>query len=220
MSRRLFITRPLGPDALLRKQLEQKGFEVSGHSMLHFETIEVAGVEPTEWLFAYSPRGINYLLNQKLFKQKGNLLFLNDKALKLAAVGAGTAEAWQAAGLSVDFIGDGEPSSTASAFAKTHCAKTSPHVTFLQAENSRRSVEKRLERFVRAQRLSIYRSVINQAVTIPIAEVYYLTSPLSAEAVLRKVDQSRNFDIWCVGSITASHVRELGFRVQRIRPLV
>jgi len=220
MSRRLFITRPLDEEAPLRKQLEQKDFEVSGHSMLQFEAIKLVEFKPTQWLFAYSPRGIGHFLDQKLAEQKDHRLYFKNKALRLAAVGPGTAEAWTDAGLTVDFIGNGEPASTASAFAKTHCAHAKPSVTFIQAENSRRSVEKRLEGFIYPQRLSTYRSVINGAANIPLAEVYYLTSPLSAEAVLQQIDPSQSFDIWCVGSITAGHVREMGFRVQRIRPLV
>lgn len=220
MSRRLFITRSLLPEAPLRKQLELEGFEVTAHAMLQFEAIAVQPILPTHWLFAYSPRGIQYFLAQKLATQKGDLLFLQDQAVKLAAVGPGTAEAWQEAGLSVEFIGDGEPASTAAAFAKTHCTDSKPLVTFLQAENSRRSVEKRLEDSIRAHRVSIYRSVIDPLATIPPAEVYYLTSPLSAEAVINQLDPTHRFDIWCVGSVTAGHVRQLGFQVQRLRPLV
>ncbi|MFK8057374.1 MAG: uroporphyrinogen-III synthase [Saprospiraceae bacterium] len=220
MSRRLFITRPLPKNAPLRKQLEADGFEVTGQSMLQFEAIKIEAVAATDWLFAYSPRGVKLFLSQQLAEQKGDQLHLKSGALKLAAVGPGTAEAWQNAGLTVDFIGDGEPLTTAAAFAKTHCTETTPKVTFLQAENSRRSVEKPLTDHIHVQRLSIYRSVINEAASIHRAEVYYLTSPLSAEAVLRQVDQTHPFDIWCVGSVTAGHVRELEFRVQRIRPLV
>jgi len=212
MSRRLFITRPLAKDAPLRVQLESQGYEVSGHSMLHFEALPVATLPPSDWLFAYSPRGVQLFLAQHAKED------LSD--FKIAAVGPGTAAAWQEAGLKVDFIGDGEPATTASAFAKTHCAETKRRVTFLQAENSRRSVEKKLEGYIQGHRLSVYRSVINESAKIPQAEVYYLTSPLSAEAVLRQVDQKRSFDLWCVGSVTAGRVRELGFKVQRIRALV
>ena len=130
MSRRLFITRPLGPEAPLRKKLEEERFELSGHSMLQFEAIEVAEIKSTQWLFAYSPRGINYLLDQQLVEQKDQRLFNKGEELKLAAVGPGTAEAWQEEGLMVDFIGDSEPASTATAFAKTHCQDAKPNVTF------------------------------------------------------------------------------------------
>jgi len=211
MSRRLFITRPLAEDAPLRLQLEAQGYEVSGHSMLHFEALPIAALPPSDWLFAYSPRGVQLCLAQH---SKEAL-----STFKIAAVGPGTASAWQEAGITVDFIGDGEPATTASAFAKTHCENTKPTVTFLQAENSRRSVERRLGEHVHAQRLSVYRSVINDSGTIPLAEVYYLTSPLSAEAVIRQIDATRSFDLWCVGSVTAGRVRELGFGVQRIRAL-
>lgn len=211
MSRRLFITRPLAKEAPLRLQLEAQGYEVSGHSMLRFEALPVAALPSSDWLFAYSPRGVQLFLAQQAKEALS--------AFKIAAVGPGTAAAWKEAGLQVDFVGDGEPESTASAFAKTHCENTKPTVTFLQAENSRRSIERRLGEHVHAQRLSVYRSVIDDSATISPAEVYYLTSPLSAEAVLRQVDVTHSFDLWCVGSVTAGRVRELGFRVQRIRAL-
>ena len=220
MSRRLFITRPLAEDSPLLAQLQGEGFDVSGHSMLTFEPVVVEQIEPTEWLFAYSPRGVKFLLGQDKLKRDGKRLHGTNGFFKLAAVGEGTANAWLEAGLKVDFIGDGEPVTTASAFAKTHCAATKPTVTFLQAANSRRSIERRLGDQVSAQTLSIYRSIINKNAGAPIAEVYYLTSPLSAEAVLTQIDQDHPFDIWCVGSVTAGRVRELGFQVQRIRPLI
>ena len=220
MSRRLFITRTLAKAAPLFVQLQKEGFDVSGHSMLTFEPIAIQKMEPTEWLFAYSPRGVKFLLEQGIVNRYKDRLLCAKGALKLGAVGQGTANAFLEAGLEVDFIGDGEPASTASAFAKTHCLKVKPKVTFLQAANSRRSVERRLEGYITSQTLSVYRSIINERASAPIAEVYYLTSPLSAEAALAQIDQNRPFDIWCVGSVTAGRVRALGFNVQRIRPLV
>jgi uroporphyrinogen-III synthase len=220
MSRRLFITRPLAEDAPLYLRLHERGFDVSGHSMLTFEPLAIPKLEPTEWLFAYSPRGVKFLLDQKIVERVGNRLQCAKGPIKLGAVGQGTANAWAEAGLDVDFIGDGEPASTAAAFAKTHCLESTPHVTFLQAANSRRSVERLLADHVKTTTLSVYQSKINGDASAPLAEVYYLTSPLSAEAVLRQLDQKRPFDIWCVGSVTAARVRELGFTVQQLVPLV
>lgn len=194
----VFVTRELGPASVLRYRLEAAGHHVRGYSLLAFETVTIAPLPACDWLFAYSPRGV-----QALHKQ-GRV----PPGAQLAAMGEGTAAAWREAGYTVDFTGVGSPDGVAAAFLERARGAT---VVFAQAAESRASVQARLVDAIQVVPVVVYRNAINPDREVPDADLYVLTSPLNARAVLGSRSPEAPPRTLCIGATTAGEIRRLGF---------
>lgn len=215
----LFVTRGVPVGDHVRVQLEAEGYTVRGHSLLRFEPREPPALPSVDWVFAYSPRGVRHLPD-------GHVRAIAERGIRVAGMGTGTAQAWRARGCAVDFVGTADPATTAEAFAKTLAppigdAGARPRVGFVQAANSLRSVERLLGDRVTAEALVTYASAIDAAAKVPAADVYWVTSPLNAEAVVARTPSRRSATWWAVGTTTAARLRDLlgDATAVRIRPL-
>ncbi len=187
--------------------MAEAGHTLIAESMLAFEPLPFALPEECDWVFAYSRNGVDGLL-----AQEGVRAWLRERpGVKFGAIGEKTAAAWRAAGLAVSFVGTGEPASTAAAFAKTASGQ---RVTFVQAQESRASVEQLLGNRIDARVVRTYRAVPLE-VTLPAVDVALLTSPRSAELFLAQCP-SLPPNIYCIGPTTAAAVEGLGFAVSGV----
>ena len=159
----VFLSHRLSPKHALRAQLAVAGHRLVTRSMLRFETLEFELPQRTDWLFAYSRNGVESFFA----KAKCASMALTKRAHSARGHRAKTAEAWSAAGLAVEFVGTGEPSSTASAFVQIASGDT---VTFVQAQESRGSVAALVEHEISIQTLVTYRAA-SAAVDLPVVDL-------------------------------------------------
>ncbi len=196
---RVFVTRPLAGDSPLKNQLEAAGHEVIGCSLLRFAPVELPSEPSVDWLFAYSPRGVDFYLRQAGVPG----------SVRLGAMGRGTAAAWERAGYRVDFVGEGQPTGVASAFAKR---ATGQRIGFPQAAQSRQTVERILGTTCECVPLVVYRNVVDPELAPPAADLYVLTSPLNARAALGRTPvPPAQLRLLAIGPSTAAEAAALGF---------
>lgn len=201
----VFLSHRLSPKHALRAQLAVAGHRLVTRSMLRFETLEFELPQRTDWLFAYSRNGVESFFA----KRNAHQWLSQNEHIRLAAIGLKTAEAWSAAGLAVEFVGTGEPSSTASAFVQIASGDT---VTFVQAQESRGSVAALVEHEISIQTLVTYRAV-SAAVDLPVVDLALVTSPRSAELFFEAINQALVPRVYCIGPTTAAAVEQMGHAV-------
>lgn len=204
------MTRALGADDPTRRALEAEGYEVSGHSLLSFVALPHEDPPPSDWVFFYSRRGVRHL------SPGAAAALARAGGPRIGAMGPGTASALRARGLRVDFVGDGDPASTADLLrarlidpAAPPRPGERPRVCFVQARNSRASVMRLLGDAVAAHTLNVYASAIDPSAEVPQADVYWPTSPLNAEATVRRLERPGAATWWAIGPSTAERLREL-----------
>ena len=202
---RLFATRELPPGHPWRRALEAEGFAVTAYSLLAFEPVTAGEPPACDWVFVYSRTGARF---------GAAALAALAPETRVAAMGPGTAEALRAVGRDPDFVGAGDPGPVAAAFATA--AGPGARVAFVQAANSRRSVERLLGDRIRPLPYVVYRSRVDPARAAPPAEAYLLTSPLNAEAALAHADPSAEFRV--LGETTAAWCRARGLATRRWTP--
>ncbi len=185
------------------------GHQFIARSMLHFEHVAFELPRKGDWVFAYSRHGVEGFL-----AQGRTLEWLGGGDRRLAAIGAKTAEAWTAAGLECGFVGTGEPASTAEAF---RAIASGSEVVFVEAEQSRGSVQALLGPTVSALALTTYRATAAE-IDLPPVDIALLTSPRSAELFLARVDEPARVQLFCIGPTTAAAVGALGFGVAGVAP--
>ena len=209
LKQRIFVTRLLPAQHPWRNLLEQFGLEVLAHSMLDFELLDFVSLPKADWIFAYSRTGIEAIARMELDLSQ----------YRIAALGPGTAEEWRDSGFKVDFEGSGHPEQTAERFwedcLRDH-AGGRPSVLFVQAQNSRRSVEKWLGDRIQAKQVVVYRNQIDPKADVPITELVLLTSPLNAEAVITRLNGRKTQPrIWAIGHPTSNYVKAQGLPVEK-----
>ena len=107
---KIFISRQLQKESIFRKRLQESGFEVLAQSLIDFFPESFLKLPQADWLFFYSKKGVQFF-----FKNKPKNF---SKKTKWAAMGEGTATALAHQNISLDFIGDGSPETTAMNFFK------------------------------------------------------------------------------------------------------
>ena len=126
----VFISRNLSADSAFNHLLKDKAV-VRGRSLLEFQAVDFVRIPDAYCLFFYSKNAIKYCLSQ---------LSSLDYLPKIAVMGKASAEYLKLNyNIIADFIGTGEPLSTSSRFLDF---VKDQKVVFVQAKNSRRSVQK------------------------------------------------------------------------------
>lgn len=114
----------------------------------------------------------------------------------------------------IDFMGNGNPEDTALAFKEIALGQS---VVFVQAEQSRRSVESLLPDNIQCKQLIAYR---NKAMDTPPDLTQFdslvFTSPLNAQTYFSKYKKKEKQHIIAIGNTTAQALRALGLTVHRI----
>jgi len=202
--KKIFISRDLDEGSVFKKMLTERGFEVADNSLVEFLAVPNISVPSADWVFFYSKNAVRF------FCQAVGLR--TSKHHKTAALGPGTAEAMRAAGVLPDFVGDGDPISTAEAFLKV--AKGS-RVLFPRASESRQSVQRILAGQIESLDLVVYENIAKREFQVPDCQSLVFTSPLNAKAYFSKY-RFREEEVIAIGQTTAACLRQLnitGYKV-------
>lgn len=175
--RRAYLTRALPPGSPLYDVARAAGYELRAEATLAIRYERFLYPDAPDWLFAYSAHAVH-----GFFQGIGCRTWLAClPELKFGAIGQGTAAAWRANGVGVDFVGAGNPKAVSEQFAEVAGGQ---RVTFLQAHESRESIATLLGASVESTAVPTYRSDARTDLAPLTAEVALLTSPKSALAFL------------------------------------
>lgn len=196
----VFISRNLSEAPDFQRLLVAEGWSVRGFSLLQLTPLPfVWPSERVDWVFFASSFGVRCFFNAASDS--------TPKSIQFAALGPATAAALRRFVHPVDFVGTGEPASTAAAFRPLATGKT---VLFPAARHSRRSVPELLGDTIRVIHLPVYD---NRPLPDPPRlddDVLVLTSPLNARAYFSKHPLQPHQQVVAIGPTTAAALRELG----------
>jgi len=196
--KRVFISRNLKEGSVFLKRLVANGFEVHGASLIELSPVEFGEFPPVDWLFFYSKNAVGFFL--KLVSKN------KIKGIKLAAMGAATAELLATQFKTADFIGDGIPESTASAFVKVASGQ---RVLFPHAKNSRQSIQKLLGGQIVAFDRVVYENNPRTTIDLPDVDCLVFTSPMNAEAYFFTKEWKDFQKVVAIGQTTAKTLKRL-----------
>lgn len=200
-----FISRNLKRGSAFRQILEARGIEVSGRSLIRFEAVPFQLVPDADWIFFYSPRGVRYFFQQL----PPNKLW---KSTQFAAIGPATARVAEKYVGTCDFVGTGEPATTAEDFLE---AASGHSVLFPQARHSRQSVQRLINGAITASSLVVYDNQPISAVPALYVEVLAFTSPLNARIYFKYHQVQAGQWVVAIGEPTAA-----ACRAEKILPVV
>ena len=198
MHKRVFISRALTSGSRFRERVGELGWEVVGCSLVEFKGLPFGPVPPADWVFFYSKTAVRFFLEG---------LSQLQPSWRWAALGPGTAAAMRAAGLPIDFAGDGQPDSTAASFA---ARARGQRVLFPRARQSRQSIERLLAGQIRPISLEVYDNQPMENPTVPPCPVLVFTSPLNAAAYFKAYRLVPGQQLVAIGHTTAAALERLG----------
>jgi hydroxymethylbilane synthase len=206
----VFISRELAAEDLFLRQLQARQIDAVGMSLICFEAVSFDRVPPSDWLFVYSKNAVYYFF--KTIEEAG--LGVGFSGRKWAVLGQATADfLFSAQGIKADFIGTGEPSGSARAFLELAKGQS---VLFLQARQSKRSVERLLNSALPTESLVVYDNFPKHDFAVPYCDVLVFTSPMNAEAYCKKYNLGEGQKIVAIGASTAKSLEMLGHAPERI----
>jgi len=200
----VFISRSLKPDSPLRAFFESEKIPFTDQSLLVFEQVPVPALPEVEWLFFYSSRGVEFLDQQFPISSLS--------AYRLAAMGPGTAQTLRQLGGTPALIGDGQPVKVATDLLK---ASMGARVAFIQARQSRQSVQKLVQHALETHSLIAYENRKRVDFDLPICSHLIFTSPMNVEAYFTQYAYVPGQKVFAIGSTTADALNKQGiFDVQ------
>lgn len=205
--KQLFISRSLGADSPFREALEGQPITIVDQSLVAFESVAFVAIPKVDWLFFYSKNGVKYCLEQLTEQQRQQLPLL-------ATIGVGTAQFLEEEyGLRADFVGNGKPPAVAAAFLAVAQSK---NVCFVEARQSRRSVELLLEGQIKGTNLVVYNNLPKTGFELTAMDILVFTSPLNAQAYFHKYPYEQHQQVVCIGNTTAQAVTQYGVQEYKI----
>jgi uroporphyrinogen-III synthase len=198
----IFISRELSSDSVFRQMLEDKA-TIIDQSLLGFEAIEFDRIPEADWLFFYSKNGIKYTLSQ---------LSSTDGLPAVAVFGRATANYLKTHyNIEADFVGNGKPEETAAQFLEVSAGQK---VVFLQAQNSRQSIQKLMGKQINSTCLVVYDNSFKVDVEIPDAEILVFTSPMNVQAYFSKKTLLDGQTCISIGTTTAQELKQ--FEIKKL----
>jgi len=197
---KVFISRNLDVESVFLRKLQSIGFEVISKSLIEFSPVPFDEIPKTDWVFFYSKKAVRYFFAHS---RQANLKV----DAKIAALGAGTAEALREWQVEADFTGTGEPTITARAFLQTARGQ---RVLFPRAQQSRQSVQQALGDKIEAVDLIVYRNEPRKDFDLPTCDWLVFTSPLNAQAYAQKYEILPEQRVLAIGETTAKALRDIG----------
>ena len=201
----VFISRDLMEDSVFLQILQSYPIKVIGQSLIELSVIYFSSLPSASWYFFYSKHGVKFFFEgcQQLPE---SLDFSN---IRFATIGESTAKILTNKGFEVEFIGTGEPISTADAFLKVARNDT---VLFIEAKKSRQSVQKLLTDKIKSCNLVVYKNEQKEIDDFMVnTDFLVFTSPLNAEAYLKRHYIHPHQKIVAIGESTAATLRRLGW---------
>lgn len=181
------------------QQLLAPHAEVVGRSLIAFEAVQPSPIPEGDWLFFYSKRGLEYGLSH----WQGRTGFP-----KIAVMGQASAEYLnQEFGATPDFVGRGEPAEIAAAFGTQ---AQGARVLFVQAAQSRQSVQHHLGKRVKAVSVVVYNNVAQPVENLPYFQLLAFTSPLNVAGYFYNHTLQPEQHFIGIGATTATALRAQG----------
>lgn len=203
--KKIFISRELTDDSPFSQQLTAVGHEVHGASLLSFTLIPFKSLPAVDWLFFYSQKGVNFFFEQfdKLSDDSRD-----PKRFRYAALGPATAKALKYfTGADPYFTGTGYPGKTADYLLEI---ATGDPICFVQASNSRQSMQNILEGQMICENLIVYDNNYRTDFSLPHFDILVFTSPMNAGAYFSKYKLKENQKVFAIGYTTGNALREMG----------
>ncbi len=200
----VFISRAQTPDSEFSRLLRAQGRQVHGQSLVTLHALPFDAVPDCDWIFFASKNAVRFF-----FRRVQEQSILLPKA-KWAALGEATAEALAACVGNIDFTGNGEPESTASAFQMQISESTAIRVLLPAARHSMQSIAAYLGDSVQIEHLEVYD---NQPIADPPERrdnVLVFTSPMNARAYFSHHALLPFQKVVAIGATTAAALRQLG----------
>jgi len=187
----VFISRIINDQDWL-KEINNKGHHVECRSLLEIKKVTFAKPD-SDWVFFYSQNGVHHF-----FEESQAML----APYKWACMGPKTAETLSNYVLEIDFIGNGDPVSTAKYFDKV----ISNHevVCYCRASRSMKSVQS-ASLHPNIIDLIVYENEVSDDVPNLKFDILAFTSPLNVEAYYSKHDYNKELLI-AIGSTTAEAI--------------
>jgi uroporphyrinogen-III synthase len=184
--------------------MQQAGWSLQAVSLLVFRAEPfVLPATPLDWLFFYSRKGVRF------FKRAQPV----PEGCRLAAMGEGTAEEMRKFNWPVDFVGNGDPTAVAEAFGKVAGAS---RVGFVQARQSRQSVEQLLSTQLEVVPLIAYDNVPKSEFSVRPADYLVFTSPLNFTTYREHYAISATSRYVAIGASTAQAMMDAGVSKLRV----
>jgi len=198
-----FITRDLPDHSEFKSLLTAAGWEVAGQLLVELSPLPFGPVPEAEWMFFSSQNAVRFY-----FDNQANAAAPSPERIRWAALGPATARALSEYVEPVDFMGTGEPESTAQSFRLAHPG--AGRILFPAARHSRQSVMAFLAPDYECLHFPIYdnRPLANPPHSE--ADVLVFTSPLNAEAYFSKHPLGSGQQVVAIGDTTGAALRQLG----------
>ncbi|MFK7979374.1 MAG: uroporphyrinogen-III synthase [Saprospiraceae bacterium] len=206
---KIFISRNLPPTSSFKKELAGTAMEIIGQSLIQFSPTPFATIPVVDWIFFYSKNGVKFFLETFRATMSLQTLAAENRPIKWAVMGKGTAEALIAHQIQPDFIGNGQPKATAQAFGKIAKGQK---VLFPRAKNSKKSVQKLLDSQLEVNDLIVYKNEVKANFAIPYCGILVFTSPLNATTYFQKYPINPKQKTIAIGKTTEKTLQELGIK--------
>lgn len=204
-NKHIFISRELSPESVFRKRLLAHNCTVEGQSLVAFHGQPFFSFPATEWIFFYSAKAAAYFQEGL---QQSELPW--PKNSKIATIGKGTARWLKNKGITVHFVGTGNPVETCQQFLQEAAGKK---VLFPQALHSKKSIEKLAGNSIQAETLVVYVNRVKAAFDLRPADVLTFTSPMNAQAYFGRYSRTGEQQLVAIGQTTRLALEQMGLKV-------
>ena len=199
-SKTVFITRDLTSESPFYQRLSDEGWQVGHASLLAFEPVSFGQLPATDWIFFYSKNGIKYFFEQAKL----------DDSVRYAVMGKASAAYLTAqCGIQADYVGTGEPASTAAAFVQMAKGQ---RVLFPCAAQSRHSIRQLLAHEIEATDVVVYNNRKKTKFSPRDEHVLVFTSPLNVAAYFEQYTLQQYQYIIAIGRTTATALEGFGYQ--------
>ncbi len=199
---KIFISRELQPDSALLHLLVPYNWAIEARTLLQLQGIPFALPSAQDWIFFSSKNGVAFFF-QALRKQQWPV-----PTVRWACIGSATAEALKQQGITPNFVGTGDPDTTAVLFKPVAQGQK---ILFAGASHARATLHLAVQQFAQTTLLPVYD---NRPIPEPAAsdaEVLIFTSPMNASSYFGKNPLQAHQQLIAIGKSTAQCLQEFGF---------
>lgn len=196
-AKRVFLSREASADSYFYRAMAQRNYQLYAQSLIDFEAAPFELPTPFDWIFFSSKNAVHYFFaaNPKL-----------PPAVKIAALGSGTASAVRQYGKTADFEGsNANPQEVAALFAEIAKNQT---VVFPQAAHSLQTIQQVLKNQLIVINLVVYQNTPAQQFTVPPADILVFTSPLNVTAYCSRYAILPTQKVIAIGHTTAAELEK------------
>jgi len=200
---KIFISRILQPDSDFRRALPPPLWEIEQAKLLELTALPFPYPPACDWIFFSSKNGVAFFF-QRFETQQWSL-----PSVRWACIGNATSENLQAYGVVPDFIGTGDPTSTATIF---RAFAENQQVVFAGARNARETLLQNVAHYATCSQLAVYDNQVKTPVAASNADILIFTSPLNANAYFSQHPLIPDQKLIAIGASTAGCLNEWGYQ--------